>query len=433
MATQTVQNLPPAFLTGIGELFSKYFSGAPDADGNPTAFIQDNPFYVDPSTFTGEEFVAGQDGMTKQAQELAKGLGGYQSYLDNASNIQGDAQNYFNQNMGNFQPFMDSAAGYYNQMGQAATAGQNAGAGALANAQTQYDLMSGAAAAGQNAGQSYFDQANQYSGPQGYESFMSPYQQEVIDASMASYQNQAAQQANALSGSAGNAFGGGRFGVAQGQLAADQALGGAQLQAGLLSQGFSQANQLANQAYGQQMGLGQAAIGQAAQNVGMYGQAAQGQLASAQGQQQQALQNVGLLGQAGAAQAGMANQTQQQLQNTMGQYGALSQAQLGLGQYDMSMLGNQINAYSQMGSQNQAYQQALLDAKKQGLQASAYAPQQTMGFLGQMLGAAYGAPGGTTFQTTPDPSTLQTLFGAGTGILGILGSSGAFDRNKTTS
>jgi len=56
-----------------------------------------------------------------------------------------------------------------------------------------------------------------------------------------------------------------------------------------------------------------------------------------------------------------------------------------------------------------------------------------MGFLGQMLGAAYGAPGGTTFQTTPDPSTLQTLFGAGTGILGILGSSGAFDRNKTTS
>ena len=426
MATQTIQNLPPAFLTGIGELFSQYFSGT--AEGG----IESNPFYVDPSSFTGEEFVADQDSMTTDAQALASGLGGYQSYLDNASNIQGNAQNYFNQNMNNFQPFMDSAAGYYDQMGQAAVAGQNAGAGALANAQTQFDLMGQAAAAGQNAGQSYFDQANQYSGPGAYQSFMSPYQQEVIDASMASYQQQAAEQAAALGSSAGNAFGGGRFGVAQGQLAADQALGGAQLQAGLLSQGFQQANQLANQAYGQQMGLGQAAIGQAGQNVGMYGQAAQGQLASAQSQQQQALQNVGLLGQAGGVQASMANQAQQQLANNMGQYGALSQAQLGLGQYDMSMLGNQINAMSQMGSQNQAYEQALLDAEQQGLQASAYAPQQNMGFLGQMLGAAYGAPGGTTFQTTPDPSTLQTLLGAGTGILGILGSTGAFGNNNNS-
>jgi len=345
MATQTIQNLPPAFLTGIGELFSQYFSGT--AEGG----IESNPFYVDPSSFTGDQFVADQDSMTTDAQALASGLGGYQSYLDNASGIQGNAQNYFNQNMNNFQPFMDSAAGYYDQMGQAAVAGQNAGAGALANAQTQFDLMGQAAAAGQNAGQSYFDQANQ----------------------------------------------------------------------------------LANQAYGQQMGLGQAAIGQAGQNVGMYGQAAQGQLASAQSQQQQALQNVGLLGQAGGVQANMANQAQQQLANNMGQYGALSEAQLGLGQYDMSMLGNQINAMSQMGSQNQAYEQALLDAQQQGLQASAYAPQQNMGFLGQMLGAAYGAPGGTTFQTTPDPSTLQTLLGAGTGILGILGSAGAFGNNNNNS
>ena len=92
----------------------------------------------------------------------------------------------------------------------------------------------------------------------------------------------------------------------------------------------------------------------------------------------------------------------------------------------MSMLGNQINALSQMGSQNQAQQQAILDATQAEAQGVELAPQQNLGFMGQMLGAAYGAPGGTTFQTTPNPSTMQTLLGAGTGILGILGGSGAF-------
>jgi hypothetical protein len=94
------------------------------------------------------------------------------------------------------------------------------------------------------------------------------------------------------------------------------------------------------------------------------------------------------------------------------------------------MLGNQINALSQLGAQQQAFQQAIKDAEQAEAQGLALAPQQGLGFFGQMLGAAYGAPGGTTFQTTPDPSTLQTLLGAGTGILGILGATGAFNRGQ---
>jgi len=424
MATQVTQTLPPAYVTGIGEDFSSYIQG--------TKPITDSPFYVDPSSFTGDQFVAGQDQLTTDAQALAGGLGGYQDYLDNANQLQGQAENYFSQNMNVADPYMQNAAGYYNQMGQAATAGQNAGATGIANAQQQYDLMSGAAAAGQGAGDQYLQAAQGYTGPNAYEQFMSPYQQQVIDASMASFQQQQNEQQAQLGSSAGNAFGGGRFGVAQGQLAADSALGGAQLQGQLLSQGFGMANQLANQAYGQQMGMGQQAMQQAGQNVNMYGQSAQGQLAGSQAAQQQALQNVGMLSQAGGAQASMANQAQQQLGNTMNQFGALSQAQQGLGQYDMSMLGNQINAMSQLGSQNQQYQQSLLDAQQQGAQSEAYAGQQALGFMGQQLGAAYGAPASTTFQTTPGPSTMQTLLGAGTGILGILGATGALDRNRNT-
>ena len=422
MTTQVTQTLPPAYVTGIGEQFSQYLQGTQD--------INTSPFYVDPSSFTGDQFVAGQDQMTTDAQALAGGLGGYQSYLDSANALQTGAQDFFSANQNVSDPFMQSAAGYYDQMGQAATAGQNAGATGIANAQQQFDLMSGAAAAGQGAGDQYLQAAQGYTGPNAYQQFMSPYQQQVIDASMNAFNQQAQEQQAALGASAGNAFGGGRFGVAQGQLAADSALGGAQLQGQLLSQGFGMANQLANQAYGQQMGMGSQAMQQAGQNVGMYGQAGQGQLTSAQGQQQQALQNVGLLGQAGGVQAGMANQAQQQLGTTLGQYGALSQSQQGLGQYDMSMLGNQMNAMSQMGSQNQAYQQSILDAQQQAAQSQGYAGQQALGFMGQQLGAAYGAPASTTFQTTPGPSTMQTLLGAGTGILGILGATGAFDRNR---
>mgnify|MGYP003645933850 FL=1 len=424
MTTQVTQTLPPAYVTGIGEQFSQYLQG--------TQNINTSPFYVDPSSFTGDQFVAGQDQMTTDAQALSGGLGGYQSYLDSANALQTGAQDFFSANQNVSDPFMQSAAGYYDQMGQAATAGQNAGATGIANAQQQFDLMSGAAAAGQGAGDQYLQAAQGYTGPNAYQQFMSPYQQQVIDASMNAFNQQAQEQQAALGASAGNAFGGGRFGVAQGQLAADSALGGAQLQGQLLSQGFGMANQLANQAYGQQMGMGSQAMQQAGQNVGMYGQAGQGQLTSAQGQQQQALQNVGLLGQAGGVQAGMANQAQQQLGTTLGQYGALSQSQQGLGQYDMSMLGNQMNAMSQMGSQNQAYQQSILDAQQQAAQSQGYAGQQALGFMGQQLGAAYGAPASTTFQTTPGPSTMQTLLGAGTGILGILGSTGAFDRNRNT-
>jgi hypothetical protein len=46
--------------------------------------------------------------------------------------------------------------------------------------QQAYNLTS----SGIGSYQPYMTQANAYSGPQGYQSFMSPYQQDVIDASL---------------------------------------------------------------------------------------------------------------------------------------------------------------------------------------------------------------------------------------------------------
>jgi len=101
------------------------------------------------------------------------------------------------------------------------------------------------------------------SGTGAYKPFMSPYQQDVIDATMKEYDQQAAagltgigQQA-AMSGN----LGGGREGVMRAQYKNKSDMNRALLQSGLLQQGFTQANQLANQAFGQQMGLGQAQQG----------------------------------------------------------------------------------------------------------------------------------------------------------------------------
>ena len=120
--------------------------------------------------------------------------------------------------------------------------------------QTQaYDL----AGAGIGAYQPYITQASAYTGPSAYSDFMSPYQQDVIDATMTEYDKQAAKGMSGiglLAAKSGN-LGGGREGVMRSEYQTQSDLNRALLQSGLLQQGFSQANQLANQAFGQQQQL----------------------------------------------------------------------------------------------------------------------------------------------------------------------------------
>jgi hypothetical protein len=111
--------------------------------------------------------------------------------------------------------------------------------------------------------QPFLDQAAAYSGPQAYQGFMSPYQQQVIDTTLAEFDTQTAQGVPQLAADAitAGAFGGGREGVAQAQYASDAARNRAGIQAKLLGQGFTQANQLANQAFTQQSNLANQQLG----------------------------------------------------------------------------------------------------------------------------------------------------------------------------
>ena len=103
----------------------------------------------------------------------------------------------------------------------------------------------------------FLQQASAYSGPQAYQQFMSPYQQQVIDTTLTEFDKQrqqamAGQQAQAI---AGGAFGGAREGVQRAEYGAQTLQDRAALQAQLLQQGFGQAQQAAQTAFTQQQGL----------------------------------------------------------------------------------------------------------------------------------------------------------------------------------
>ena len=108
-------------------------------------------------------------------------------------------------------------------------------AGQDALQQQAYNLTS----SGIGSYQPFMTQANAYSGPQGYQGFMSPYQQDVIDASLAEFDQQAAKgmagigQQAAMSGN----LGGGREGVQRAEYQQDSDMNRALLQAGMLQSG----------------------------------------------------------------------------------------------------------------------------------------------------------------------------------------------------
>ena len=98
-----------------------------------------------------------------------------------------------------------------------------------------------------------------YSGPSAYQQFMSPYQQDIIDTTMADFDKQAAAGITGigqLATKSGQFLGGGREGVMRSEYQAQSDLNRAKLLAQLRQQGFTQAGQAAQTAFGQQQQLG---------------------------------------------------------------------------------------------------------------------------------------------------------------------------------
>ena len=216
--------------------------------------------------------------------------------------------------------------------------------------ETQLQQQARGLAGGLGDYQQYLNQAQQYSGPQAYQQFMSPYQQQVIDTTLSEFDKQrqqamAGQNAQAV---AGGAFGGAREGIQRAEYGAQTLQDRAALQAQLQQQGFGQAQQAAGQAFNQQQGL------------------------------------------------------------------ASLQQQLASGQ---------IGGLSALGQQQQAQQQAVLDAQTAAAKEAAFEPYTRYGLVGQQLtGLAGGFPTQVqTYNPTQPASPLQSLLGTLTGVGGIAG------------
>jgi len=204
--------------------------------------------------------------------------------------------------------------------------------------------------------------------PTSYQQYMDPYLEDVVQQQYADIAEQGAIQQNQLGASAvgSGAFGGSRQAVAQGQIAGDvleqQARTGSQLR----SAGFSQANQLANQAAQQQL--------QQAQMMGALGQGAAGLGAQAQ---QLGVQDI----------------------NTMLGIGGLTQ---------------QFGSEDFMG-------QSQIDIDRRNALAKQQLPFQQVGFMSDIFRGVPALQQTTTQAYTPPPSMGSQLLGLGIAGLGAYG------------
>tara|TARA_R110001599_G_scaffold156220_1_gene342059 strand:- start:696 stop:1850 length:1155 start_codon:yes stop_codon:yes gene_type:complete len=299
--------------------------------------------------------VAGMDQLQTDAITKAtgaQGLGSYQQYLTDAGTAAGDAAT----TLGGVPSFIGAA-----------------GTGLGAAGQT----LSGAAAlTGTGAG----------TGTGSIASYMSPYQQQVIDTTLTEFDRQAQIQKNAQSAAAlgtPGAFGGGREGVLQAEYASSSDRNRAATQAGLLSQGFQQASSARQADLQNRSGI------------------ASQQAALAQGQ-------LGL----GTAQQGLA-------QSQLAQ-GAFQQ---GLGGFAQQAAQNEVSGLGTLGGVRQAQAQAGLDATRSANEAAVYEPLKRTGFLGQGVTGLMGGYGTNQYQFTdaPSASPLSSALQIGTGLASIYG------------
>ena len=401
MAITETRTLPAEFIEALGKTYADQLT---TQAGTP----------IDTSSFAPS--VAAQDAAQTQAYNLAtQGIGSYQPFLTAAGTAGTDAAAQLSQvpsaitaadvRLANVPGFIDAAG---------------AGLGASGTELT---------AAGTTLGgvPSFLTAASGQTGPTAYQQYMSPYQQDVIDTTLTEFDRQAqAQQAQQSAATLGvpGAFGGGREGVLQAEYQTGSDRNRAALQAGLLQQGFGQAQGLAQQGFGNQLQLGQAQAGLAGQQAGLAQQRAglAGQQAAFAGQR------AGL----GQAQLGLGSAEQNLAQSALGIGSARSSLaqslqglggfQANLGQTQQGLQAQDIQTLGSLGGINQSYQQALLDAQQTAAREAAVEEQNRIAQFGAGVTGLMGGYGQqNVYQSTPNPSALTTALGIGSTLAGIYG------------
>ena len=216
--------------------------------------------------------------------------------------------------------------------------------------------------------------------PTDLSAYTNPFQQQVIDTTIAEINRQGDLARNQLAaqGVGAGAFGGSRFGVQSAELDRNLADSRARALAQLNSQNYAQALGAAQTSFENQQGRQQ-------QQSGLYGGIA------------------GLYGNLGAQQAGIAGQ------------------QLGLGQVAQTTGLKDIATFQQLGQEQQRQQQSVLDAEQANQQRQLYEPYSRVAFLSDIYKGAPSTSQSLGSQVSPSaqtPSAFQQVAGFGTGLLG---------------
>ena len=338
MAEQVTRTLPAQFVEDLGKDLAQQVvaqSGVPVVSTGIAGISQQ-------AGESADDFAARQQA-AREFTTRQQSLAGLAPQVAQQDTLQQQAQQRAVAGLGSFEPFLQQA-------------------------QTQATLASGLGtqALGQLGGVGTGATAFQ----QDVQDFMSPFQAQVIDATLAEFdRNKAIQQQSIRDQQAKlGVLGAGRAGVQLAEFGTGAARERALLQAGLLQQGFGQAQAARQQDIANRFGLAQATQGLGAFQSGLAGQQAQ------LGQATQALQGA-----------------------------------------DISRLGS-------LGALNQAQAQAQLDAQREAARQATFLPQEQLDrFAGQVTGIMGGYPG--QFQSTiaPNPTPLQTALGVGTTLAGIYG------------
>ena len=310
---------------------------------------------------TAEDFAKRQQA-AQQFDIRQQSLAGLAPQVAGLSQLEQQARTRAQAGLGSFEPFLQTAQAQAGAaQGILGAAGQE-----LTGAGTALGTAGATLGGGPLGAQAFQQDVGQ---------FMSPFQSQVIDATLAEFdrnkqiqEQQIRDQQTAL-----GALGSGRAGVQLAEFGTGAARERALLQANLLQQGFQQAQGARQQDIANRFGLGQAQAGLAGQRAGLSGQ----QIGQAQ------------------FQTGLASLVPGLQRADVGQLGAL-------------------------GAIDRSLSQAQLDAQRQAAQQAAFLPQQQLDrFAGQVTGLMGGYPGGTRQEFIPQPTPLQSALGIATTLGGL--------------